>query len=134
MAEKRDSRKEFSPEAMDVLRQYDWPGNIRELEHLVEKLYVTLRKKVIEERDILDILPQVARQSQSETGGRVRVKKLIPLRLAADAVERELLQLAAECCGTEEEIAQVLGGSQSNISRKMKRHGVRIDKRKATDE
>jgi DNA-binding NtrC family response regulator len=100
----------------------------------VEKLYVTLREKVIEERDILDILPQVAKQSQPETGGHVRVKKLIPLRLAADAVERGLLRLAAECCGTEEEIAQVLGGSQSNISRKMKRHGVRIGKGRIANE
>ena len=133
MAEKSDFRKEFSLEAMDALRQYDWPGNVRELEHLVEKIYVTLRKKVVEERDILDILPSSAKLGQVDAGGHVRVKRLLPLRLAADAVERKLLRLAAECCATEEEIARILGSSQSNISRKMKRHGVRIAKRKAAN-
>lgn len=133
MAEKRGSRKEFSHEAMDALHKYDWPGNVRELEHLVEKLYVTLRKKVIEERDVLDILPWAGKQEQPETGEHVRVKKIFPLGAAKDAVERKLLQLAAGCCATEEEIARVLGCSQSNISRKMKRHGVIIAKRRGAN-
>lgn len=128
MAEKRGSRKEFSHEAMDALHKYDWPGNVRELEHLVEKLYVTLRKKVIEERDILEILPWAGKQDSPETNAHVHVKKLLPLRSGTDAVERKLLQLAAGCCVTEEEIARILGSSQSNISRKMKRHGVKIVK------
>jgi two-component system response regulator HydG len=32
--------KEISPEAMDALVKYEWPGNIRELEHVVEKAVV----------------------------------------------------------------------------------------------
>jgi two-component system nitrogen regulation response regulator NtrX len=32
--------KEISPEAMSVLQQYDWPGNIRELRNLIERLMI----------------------------------------------------------------------------------------------
>ncbi len=38
--EKRKYVKEFSPEAMDALRQYDWRGNVRELENLVERVII----------------------------------------------------------------------------------------------
>lgn len=134
MAEKRGTSKEFSHEAMDALQHYDWPGNVRELEHLVEKLYVTLRRKVIQERDILEILPLSGKREFAETGGSVRVKKVLPLRTVAAVVEKKLLHLAANCCATEEEIASLLGGSQPSISRKMKRHGVSIDKRRVAGE
>ncbi|GHV52576.1 RNA polymerase subunit sigma-54 [Deltaproteobacteria bacterium] len=126
MSKKCGSHKEFSQEAMGILQKYDWPGNIRELEHLVEKLYVTLQKKVIAEQDILDILPGIAMRNHPEAVGNIRIKRIIPMRLAADIAERKLIQLASEHCATEEEIARALGGSQSNISRIMKRHGIKI--------
>lgn len=126
MSEKYGTRKVFSHEAMKALQRYDWPGNIRELEHLVEKLYVILVRLVVEERDILELLPRVGPGNTPETESRVRVKRILPLRRATDAVEKKLLQLAAERYATGEEIARALGGSPSNISRKMKRHGIRI--------
>jgi len=39
--------KQFSPQAMKVLLDYAWPGNIRELENVVERLCVTCREDVI---------------------------------------------------------------------------------------
>jgi two-component system nitrogen regulation response regulator NtrX len=40
--------KEVSPEAMEVLQQYDWPGNIRELRNLIERLMIMVPGPVIE--------------------------------------------------------------------------------------
>ena len=40
--------KEVSPEAMAVLQQYDWPGNIRELRNLIERLMIMVPGYVIE--------------------------------------------------------------------------------------
>ncbi len=42
----------ISPEAMDILRAYAWPGNIRELKNLVESMVVLSPGRVIEPRDI----------------------------------------------------------------------------------
>jgi len=42
----------ISPEALNLLRAYNWPGNIRELEHLVERLVVLKGDGVIKEADL----------------------------------------------------------------------------------
>ncbi|RPH77803.1 MAG: sigma-54-dependent Fis family transcriptional regulator, partial [Nitrospiraceae bacterium] len=40
--------KDISPEAMVVFQQYDWPGNIRELRNLIERLMIMVPGPVIE--------------------------------------------------------------------------------------
>ena len=40
--------KEVSPEAMSVFQQYDWPGNIRELRNLIERLMIMVPGLVID--------------------------------------------------------------------------------------
>ncbi|NPA39792.1 MAG: sigma-54-dependent Fis family transcriptional regulator [Thermodesulfobacteria bacterium] len=44
--------KEFSKEALELLKSYHWPGNIRELENFVERLVILTDKKVIEPEDL----------------------------------------------------------------------------------
>lgn len=44
--------KTFSDEAMEVLMKYDWPGNIRELENMVERLSVLVEHDVIKVTDL----------------------------------------------------------------------------------
>jgi len=40
--------KQVSPEAMDVFMQYEWPGNIRELRNLIERLMIMVPGSIIE--------------------------------------------------------------------------------------
>jgi two-component system nitrogen regulation response regulator NtrX len=54
--------KEVSPEAMAVLQQYEWPGNIRELRNLIERLMIMVPGLVIE-------ASQVAMSIQGRAGG-----------------------------------------------------------------
>jgi len=45
--EKGRALKGLSPEAMDVLTRYSWPGNIRELENLIERLVILKREGTV---------------------------------------------------------------------------------------
>lgn len=42
----------FSKEAVDVLKQYTWPGNIREIQNIIERCIILRRKNVIEPDDL----------------------------------------------------------------------------------
>ena len=53
--------KEVSPEAMAVFQQYEWPGNIRELRNLIERLMIMVPASVIE-------APQAAMSLQGRAG------------------------------------------------------------------
>jgi len=48
----RKRMKSFSDEAMDLVLRYDWPGNIRELENLIERLSVLVEEDVIQTSDL----------------------------------------------------------------------------------
>ncbi len=86
--------KEVSPEAMAVLQQYDWPGNIRELRNLIERLMIMVPGYVIEGS-------QAAMSLQGRTTGAVSVsipssspllaKSYDSLRDARNAFEKEYI-------------------------------------------
>ncbi len=51
---KGHNRKKFSDAAMEILVRYNWPGNIRELENLMERLYVLIDHEMIKASDLPD--------------------------------------------------------------------------------
>ncbi|MFX7674949.1 hypothetical protein ABTJ60_20405, partial [Acinetobacter baumannii] len=52
--------RDLTPAALDMLRAYDWPGNIRELANILEQLYVRTEGERITAEDLADILPRGA--------------------------------------------------------------------------
>jgi DNA-binding NtrC family response regulator len=89
----------FSAPALDLLRRYSWPGNIRELEHVVEAALVMTKDRVIEPSHLpLDFLESVSLHTS-------------PAKQA----------LKAELAGIEREtIVKALTGFDGNISRAAK--------------
>ncbi|MDX2252239.1 MAG: sigma-54 dependent transcriptional regulator [Nitrospira sp.] len=86
--------KEVSPEAMGVLQHYEWPGNIRELRNLIERLMIMVPGPVIDET-------QAAMALQGRTAGPANAgtpstipllaKSYDSLRDARNAFEKEYI-------------------------------------------
>lgn len=82
------STKTIAPEVMDRLTGYDWPGNVREVENLMERLVTLSAGPIIQEDDLpLKIRARARTRTLAEDVRRGAVS----LTQAVDAFERELI-------------------------------------------
>lgn len=109
--------KEFDYELIDFLTVYDWPGNIRELSNLIERLVVT----VYQDKIGIDHLPKEYRFS--EIVGR---QTQLSLKEAVEDIERRLLRQAAKKYQNTYEIARALQTSQPTVVRKLKKYNIKV--------
>ncbi|MFQ7473034.1 MAG: sigma-54 interaction domain-containing protein, partial [Anaerovoracaceae bacterium] len=100
--------------AVKKLCAYKWPGNIRELENLIERLVVTNITGVIEEKDISEKYSYVSDNDDPD----IIVNRIIFLKNALEEVESQLVKRAFNEYGSTYKVAEILGISQSAASRK----------------
>lgn len=107
----RKAVKGFTPQAMDLLIHYDWPGNIRELENAVERAVVLLTGEYISERELplaIASTPIPLVQSQD-------IQPLVE-------VEKEVILAALEKTGgNKTEAARQLGITRKTLLAKLSR-------------
>ncbi|MCP9455040.1 MAG: sigma-54 dependent transcriptional regulator [Nitrospira sp.] len=89
-------KKEVTPEAMAVLQQYEWPGNIRELRNLVERLMIMVSGPVIEASHVaMSIHVKVSSAASVQADGRLAAalfsRSYNSLKDARHAFEKEYI-------------------------------------------
>ncbi|PET76319.1 Fis family transcriptional regulator [Bacillus sp. AFS001701] len=112
--EKYNKSFHLTPDAINVLEFYSWPGNVRELQNIIERLVVSAEDQIINAEDVNQFLPN----SYDFNKSKPVINKVIPLQEAIDYVEEQLIMLAMKQYKTTTKAAQVLGISQSSVSRK----------------
>lgn len=125
----------FSEEAMDMLRAYAFPGNVRELQNVVRHA-VIMGEKTIQASD----LPDEIRQAVKKGGGGVVPSRPgnnagsdggdpLDLRSSMDRVEKETIEQALAAAGWhQEKTAKVLGITAKTLSAKMRQFSLRKPK------
>jgi two-component system response regulator HydG len=120
-ARKMGVRPRLSDNVLESLMHYDFPGNIRELEHMIEQAVALVQNGVITADDLLPAPPSV----RSSVGGGGRA-----LADVVDGAERAAIEGALrESEGSRERAAEVLGISPTTLWRKMTRLGITFDSR-----
>jgi len=116
--------KTLSPEVVDFFTSYHWPGNIRELENLIERLTILTPHEMIMLRD----LPTGLRSTdQTATLKEDVLSGSRPLSEAVDEFERELIVKALQRTGFNQTKAAALLGTSRRILK------YRIEKLKIND-
>ena len=101
-----EDEMEFDHEALDVLRRFPWPGNVRQLRTVVERLYVLCPDELVTARK----LAEIGQISELTSNGRI-VPSLDQVRV--DHVKRIL----AEAGGSVARTATIFGVHRSTIYR-----------------
>jgi two-component system NtrC family response regulator len=112
----RRSPKRFSDEAMHILISASWPGNVRQLRNVMERLVVTVSDDVIPAAKIPEELRPAAGTSSA---------KLRTLAEVTEQAEKEAIQMALAAAEFHREnTAQTLGISVRTLHYKMSRYGL----------
>src|SRR3989338_2614600 len=105
--------KGFTEEALAALLHYSWPGNIRELEHAIERALLLGKGNLI---DTPDLPPQVLAGFRSE----VSLAKALSKRYTLKELELQYVKKVLESTkGNKTEAAQILGVDRTTLYRKL---------------
>ncbi len=103
-------------EARDVLLRYDYPGNVRELENLIERAVVLTRDDVVGSRDLPLTVQDREVEGDRETN----------LAVAVEGLERRMIREAlASSDGVQTHAAELLGISERALRYKLIKYGFR---------
>ncbi len=101
----------------DVFYNYDWPGNIRELENLLERLVITVENREIDLRDLPDKI-------RNEQLGQISSLHALPanqtLTEYLNQIEREIIEETYRQLQSTRKAAARLGVTQAYIARRFK--------------
>jgi DNA-binding NtrC family response regulator len=124
--DKKEKIQGLSPHAMELLTEYAWPGNIRELENLVERLAILKGGGIVD----IDDLPEKYRGIDAPQGSLVRDMNLpedgMDFNSAVDAFENALITQALEKTGwNRNQAALLLKLNRTTLVEKIKKKGLR---------
>ena len=110
----------LSAGALEVLRRYDWPGNVREIENIIQRSVVLASGSVLQLQDLpLDL-------AMPETGARLAEETGPPLREAREQFERQYVLRVLERVGwNQSRAARLLGLHRNTLLAKLAAWGIR---------
>jgi len=110
--------KGFTPKAMDLLMRYDWPGNIRELENVVERSVIMMRGDFITPDEFPGVLKSLDPEYEQISAEMLSGKSLKEMEKAM------IMRTLQETDGNRTRAAEILGISRRTLQLKLKEYGV----------
>ncbi|MBI5892405.1 MAG: sigma-54-dependent Fis family transcriptional regulator [Deltaproteobacteria bacterium] len=122
---KPSDKKMFSAEAMKLLMDYDWQGNVRELENIIERVIATSKKHEIMPQDLPDtIVPSSQRVCDQHLTD--VIEKDASFDDIVIGLEKRLLSIALEKShGNKSEAARLLKMKRETFRDKIEKYGLK---------
>jgi len=108
--------REISRDAMDLLSQYSWPGNIRELENVIESAVALGRGPVIRVNDLPDYILNLSIETYRHNPSN--------LPSLQEHEKRYIKWVLERCHGNKSRAAKMLGIDRVSLWRKIKRYDL----------
>lgn len=119
--------RKCSPEVKKVLFDYHWPGNVREVENVLERTYIIGEPtRVITPEQFISYYLQADWERSNNSGEKyISVHRIGFLKDVVKEAEIELIKLAYEKLYTTKRVSSALGIDQSTITRRIRKLGIR---------
>jgi two-component system, NtrC family, response regulator AtoC len=118
--------KHIDSRVKDILARYDWPGNIRELENLIERIVLMAGEDTITFEDIPPEWKSAAEAiSVSQQGGQKKPFKDFVKSHMEEVEKQSIIQCLEEVGGNVTKAAQRLGLSRKGLQLKMIKYNLR---------
>ncbi len=118
---KYNLHKKATAALIEKLMDYTWPGNIRQLENLIERLVVTSSEEVL---DTNHLPPYFFKVPQENGESNIKIEDIMPLKEAVEAVEKMILTKTFQVASSYNEAAKILGIDASTVFRKVKKYDI----------
>lgn len=124
--EKFGIKKTIAEDALNYLKECSWPGNIRELENVVQRLLITSKGDTITVMDVVkelhtDLFEKVGAGFEETVFDGTGVLNLEDM---VSSFEKNIIQYACEKHGSTRKAAKAIGISQTQLVRKKKKYGI----------
>lgn len=118
----------FSDDSMEILVNDDWPGNVRQLKNVVERLVIITDSRILEYQHLSDhweTKPEPIRNDIPDTLEALKAAKQNLLENEFGEIERAFVRKAlSAAAGNITQAARHVGMQRSNFSTLMKKHGL----------
>ena len=116
----------LDPEVRDCLLAYPWPGNIRELEHLIERMVLMAENPLLTMALVPPEVAQAAREPRPDASDLTETPGRDALRSHMEGMEKQIIaRCLEECDGNVTRAAERLGLSRKGLQLKMIKHRLR---------
>jgi len=109
----------ISPEVLNILENYDWPGNIRELSNILERILYSIDGDTIQIQHLPIFL-------QSMSAGSMKLQPTLLRRLREDMEKEALIQAIRISKDNKNKAAKLLGIHRTALYKKMKKLNIPI--------
>lgn len=122
--DKFDVKRRIDSDAVEYMKQCEWPGNIRELENIVQRLMISAQGEQI---TLLDVMREMhADVFEDENVAKLMSgedeEKVMDLEKMVQNFEKNIIKHACEQYGSTRKVAKAIGISQTQLVRKKKKY------------
>jgi two-component system response regulator AtoC len=116
-----DSHLQVTTAAMKSLLNYEWPGNIRELENCIARAITLGDRRVI---DVIDLPPAIRSEQTEASGSTLQDAASLSTTALAEMEKMTILRVFEQANGDKALAGRMLGISRATLYRKLKRYNI----------
>jgi len=125
-SDKFEIQRSIDEDAVEYLKQCEWPGNIRELENVVQRLMISAKGEQITLLDVMrELHAEVFETTSLDLASMAADEgKVMDLEKMVNNFEKNIIKHACEKYGSTRKVAKAIGISQTQLVRKKKKYDI----------